>query len=56
MVFFIEKDVGIKRCHPRDYLNHEEINRQYRICARADKKHRNKEERRVVTLVTEVRW
>ena len=23
MVFFIEKDVGIKRCHPRDYLNHE---------------------------------
>ena len=55
MVFLVENDVGVERCRTCSDLSEEEIYRQYKICARSCQKHRNEEERRIITLVAEVR-
>ena len=52
MVFLLEKDVGVERRRTSEQLSHEEIAWQYEVCTRPYQKHRNEEERRVVTLVT----
>jgi hypothetical protein len=54
VVFLVEKDVRVERHRTCDYLNHEEIDRQYEICTRSYQKHRNEEEGRIVAFVTEV--
>ena len=55
VVFLVEKNVRVERRRTCDYLNHEEINGQYRVCTRSYQKHRNEEEGRIVAFVTEVR-
>ena len=55
VVFLVEKDVGVERRRTCDYLNHEEIDWQYKICTRSYQKHKNEEEGRIVAFVTEVR-
>jgi hypothetical protein len=35
VILLIEKDVRIERRRTCSYLNHEEINRQYEVCARS---------------------
>ena len=55
VVFVVEKDVRVERRRTCDYLNHEEIDWQYKICTRSYQKHRNEEEGRIVAFVTEVR-
>ena len=55
VVFLVEKDVRVERRRTCNYLNHEEINGQYEVCTSSYQKHRNEEEGRVVTFVTEVR-
>ena len=55
VVFLVEKDVRVERRRTCDYLNHEEIDWQYKICTRSYQKHRNEEEGRIVAFVTEVR-
>jgi hypothetical protein len=55
MVFLVKKDVCVERGRTRDYLNQEEFYWQYEICTRSHQKHRNKEERRIVAFVTQVR-
>ena len=55
VVFLVEKDVRVERRRTCDYLNHEEIDWQYKICIRSYQKHRNEEEGRIVAFVTEVR-
>jgi hypothetical protein len=55
MVFLVEKDVRVERRRTCGYLNKEEFQRQYEVCTRSRQKHRNEEERCIVTLVAEVR-
>jgi DNA primase catalytic subunit len=55
VVFLVEKDVRVERRCTCDYLNHEEINRQYEVRTRSYQKNRNKEVGRSVAFVTEVR-
>ena len=55
VVFLVEKDVCVERRRASNYLNHEEIEWQYEVCARSYQKHRNKEEGCIVAFVTEVR-
>jgi hypothetical protein len=55
VVFLVEKDVRVERRRTCNYLNHEEIDWQYKICTRSYQKHRNEEEGRIVAFVTEVR-
>ena len=55
VVFLVEEDVRVERHRTCDYLNDEEIDRQYQVCARSHQKHRNEEEGRIVAFVTEVR-
>jgi hypothetical protein len=55
MVFLVEKDVRVERRRTCGYLNKEEIQRQYEVCTCTHQKHRNEEERCIVTLVAEVR-
>jgi hypothetical protein len=55
VVFLVEKDVRVERRRTCDYLSHEEIAWQYRVCTRSYQKHRNEEEGRIVAFVTEVR-
>jgi hypothetical protein len=55
MVFLVEKDMrGVRRC-TCGYLNHEEIDRRYEVCARSCRKHGNEEEGRIVTFVAKLR-
>jgi len=55
VVFLVEKDVRVERHRTCDHLNYEEIDWQYEICTRSYQKHRNEEEGRIVSFVTEVR-
>src|ERR1700693_4967210 len=55
VVFLVEKDVRVERRRTSNYLNHEEIEWQYDVCARSNQKHRNEEEGCIVAFVTEVR-
>ena len=55
VVFLVEKDVRVERRRASNYLNHEEIEWQYEVCARSYQKHRNEEEGCIVAFVTEVR-
>jgi hypothetical protein len=55
VVFLVEKDVRVKRRRACDYLYHEEIEWQYKVCTGSHQKHRNEEEGRIVAVVTEVR-
>ena len=55
VIFLVEKDVRVERRSTCDYLNHEEINRQYEVCTHSCQKNRNKEVGRSVAFVTEVR-
>jgi hypothetical protein len=55
MVLSVEEDVRVKGNGACDCLNHEEIDRQYEVCARPDQKHRNEEERCVVALISDIR-
>jgi hypothetical protein len=54
VVFNVEEDVRIERRSARDYQNYKQINWQQEICNASNQKDRNKEERRVITLLTEV--
>lgn len=55
VVFLVEKDVRVERGRTCNYLNHEEINRQYEVCTSSYQKHRNEEEGCIVAFVTAVR-
>jgi hypothetical protein len=55
VVFLVEKDVRVERRRTCGYLNHEEIDRQYQVCARSHQKHGNKEKGRIVAFVAKVR-
>jgi hypothetical protein len=55
VVLLVEKDVRVERHRTCGYLNHEEIEWQYEVCARAYQKHGNEEEGRIVALVAKVR-
>ncbi len=55
MIFLIEKNMRVERYSTGNDLNHEQINGQYEICTRPNRKHRNDEERRIVAFVTEIR-
>jgi len=55
VVLLIEKDVRVERRRTCGYLNHEEIDRQYEVCARSCHKHGNEEEGRIVAFVANVR-
>src|SRR5271169_520868 len=55
VVFVVEKDVRVERRSTCNYLNHEEINGQYEVCASSHQKHRNEEEGCIVAFVTAVR-
>jgi hypothetical protein len=52
MVLPVEEDVRVKGRSACDCLNHEEIDRQYEVCARPHQKHRNEEEGRIISFVT----
>ena len=54
VIFLVEKDVHVERRSTRDYQNDKKINRQQEICNPSNQKDRNEEERRVITLFTEV--
>jgi hypothetical protein len=54
VVFLVKKDVRVERYRTCGYLNQENIDRQYEVCKRSDRKHRNEEEGRIVAFVTEV--
>jgi hypothetical protein len=55
VVLLIEKHVRVERRRTCSYLNHEEIDRQYQVCARSYQKHGNEEKGRIVALVAKVR-
>jgi len=54
MIFFIKKNVRIKRCRTGDDLNHEQFSWQDEICKCPHQKHRDKEKRCIVAFVTEI--
>jgi len=55
VVLLIEKDVRVERRRTCEYLNHEEIKRQYQEGARSYQKHGNEEKGRIVAFVAKVR-
>ena len=55
MVLLIEEDVRVERRRTCEYLNHEEIERQYQEGARSYQKHGNEEEGRIIAFVAKVR-
>jgi len=55
VVFLVEKDVRVEGRRTCNYLNHQEINRQYEVCTSSCQKHRNEEEGCIVAFVTAVR-
>src|ERR1700736_369738 len=55
VVFLVEKDVRVERRRTCNYLNHEEINGQYEVCASSHQKHRDEEEGCIVAFVAAVR-
>jgi hypothetical protein len=55
VVFLVEKDVRVERRRTCGYLNHEEIDRQYQVCARSHQKYGNKEKGRIVAFLAKVR-
>jgi hypothetical protein len=55
VVLFIEKDVRVERRRTCEYLNYEEIERQYQEGARSYQKHWNEEEWCIVAFLAKVR-
>jgi hypothetical protein len=55
VILLIDKDVRVEWGRTCGYLNYEEIDRQYEVCARSYYKHGNEEEGRIVAFVTKVR-
>jgi hypothetical protein len=55
VVFLVEKDVRVERRRTCEYLNHEEIERQYQECARSYHKHGDEKEWCIVAFLAKVR-
>jgi hypothetical protein len=55
MIFFVEKDMRVERDCTCNHHHCKKCERQYEVGASAGEKHWDKEERRIVALVTKVR-
>ena len=54
MILFVEEDMGVEGHGACDCLDHKEIERQQEKCARADQKHWNEKEWRVVAFAADI--